>query len=98
MLGVAFRLVWDLFYDEYGHSHEVSRCCEGRLRKALKVPEDDREKLKSLANLLEKCYVSLKDTGQTSSLDSMHVIMSVFHILPLDLKRALIEFSVKIEF
>ena len=70
-------MAWDLLYDEYGHSHEVARCCEERLRSAPKVPEDDREKLKSLANLLEKCCVSLKGIWQTSSLDSMHVMMSV---------------------
>ena len=94
---VAFCIAWDLLYDEYGHSHEIARCCEERLRGAAKVPEDDREKLKSLANLLEKCCVSLKDIGQTSNLDSMHVMMSEINKLPLDLKRAWIEFSVKIE-
>ena len=94
---VAFCMAWDLLYDEYGHSHEIARCCEERLRSAAKVPEDDREKLESLANLLEKCCVSLKDIGQTSSFDTMHAMMSVTNKLPLDLKRAWIEFSVKIE-
>ena len=84
-------------YDEYGHSHEIARCCEERLRSARKVPEHDREKLKSLANLFVKSCVSLKDIGQTSSLDSMHVMMSVINKLPLDLKRAWIGFAVKIE-
>ena len=94
---VAFCMARDLFYDEYGHSHEIARCCEERLRSAPKVPEHDREKLKSLANLLEKCCVSLKNIGQTSGLDSIHAMMSVINKLPLDLKRAWIEFSVKIE-
>ena len=84
---VAFCMAWDLLYDEYGHSHEIARCLEELLRSAPKVPEDDREKLKSLANLLVKCCVSVKDIGQTSSLDTTHVIMSIVNKLPLDLKE-----------
>ena len=93
----AFKMAWDLLYDEYGHSHEIARCCEEQLRSASKVNEDDRNGLKVLANLMEKCCISLENIGQSSSLDSMHVMMGVVNKLPVDLKRAWVEFSVKIE-
>ena len=95
LVGILTKLRVGDSHVEYGHSHEIARCCKNRLRSAPKVPEDDRKKLKSLADLLEKCCVSLKDIGQTSSLDLMHVLMSVINKLPLDLKRAWIEFPVK---
>ena len=59
--------------------------CKEPLRSAPKVAEDNRESLKSLANLLQKCCVSLENIGQSSSRDSMHVIMSVVNKLPIEL-------------
>ena len=41
-----------------------------------------------MSQLLEKCCMSLKNIEQVSSLDSMHVIMSVVKKLPINLKRA----------
>ena len=93
----GFQLAWDLLYDEYGHPHEIARCCEESLTSISKIADDDREKLKSLSNLFEKCCVSLENIGQVSSLDSMHVIMGVVNKLPISLKRAWVEYSVLIE-
>ena len=93
----GFQLAWDLLYGEYGHPHEIARCCEESLTSISKIPDDDSETLKSLSNLLEKCCVSLENIGQVSSLDSMHVIMGVVNKLPISLKRAWVECSVLIE-
>ena len=46
---------------------------------------------------MEKRCVSLKHVGQASSLDSMHVMMSIVNKLPVHLKRAWIEKSVTVE-
>ena len=73
----AFQKAWDILFDEYGHPYEIARCCEERLKNVHKIPDDDKNKLKSLSQLLEKCCVSLKNIEQVSSLDSMHVIMGV---------------------
>lgn len=43
-----FQMAWDLLYDEYGHPHEIARCCEERLEKFSKIFDDDREKIKTL--------------------------------------------------
>ena len=84
-------------YSEYVHLHETVRCGEECLRTAAKVCVDDRKGLKSLSNLLEKCRVSLQNIGQSSSLDSMHVMMGSVNKLRIDLKGAWVEYSVKIE-
>ena len=93
----SFEAAWNILFDEYGHPHEIARCCEERLKSAQRVPEDDRERLKSLAQLLEKCCVSLEHIGEASTLDSMHVMMNIINKLPVELKRAWIEYAVKIE-
>ena len=93
----SFRLAWDTLFDEYGHQHEIARCCEERLKNAPKVDDDDREKLKSLANLMEKCCIALEHIGQASSLDSMHVLMGIVNKLPVDIKRNWVEYSVGVE-
>ena len=82
----AFQKAWDILFDEYGHPYEIARCCEERLKNVYKIPDDDKNKLKSLSQLLEKCCVSLKNIEQISSLDSMHVIMGVVNKLPINLK------------
>ena len=41
--------------------------------------------------------MSLKNIEQVSSLDSMHVIMGVVNKLPINLKRAWVEYAVQIE-
>ena len=84
----AFQKAWDILFDEYGHPYEIARCCEERLKSVNKIPDDDKYKLKSLSQLLEKCCVSLKNIEQVLSLDSMHVIMGVVNKLPIYLKRA----------
>jgi len=94
---VGFKKAWDILYEEYGRSHEIARCCEERLRSAPKVTEDNRDSLKSLANLLEKCCIAVKNIEQSSSLDSMHMMMCVINKLPMDLKKSWIECSVQIE-
>ena len=94
---VAFQKAWDILFDEYGHPYEIARCCEERLKSVHKIPDDDKNKLKSLSQLLEKCCVSLKNIEQVSSLDSMHVIMGVVNKLPINLKRAWVEYAVQIE-
>jgi len=81
-------MAWDQLYDEYGHSHEIACCCEERLGSTAKVHEDDRKGLKNLANLLEKYCTTLENISQSSSLDSMHVMMGVVNKLPIELKRA----------
>ena len=93
----AFQKAWDILFDEYGHPYEIARCCEERLKNVHKIPDDDKNKLKSLSQLLEKCCVSLKNIEQVSSLDSMHVIMGVVNKLPINLKRAWVEYAVQIE-
>ena len=93
----GFQLAWDFLYGEYGHLHEIARCCEESLTSISNIPHDDSETLKSLSNLLEKCCVSLENIGQVSSLDSMHVIMGVVNKLPISLKLAWVEYSVLIE-
>ena len=57
----AFQKAWDILFDEYGHPYEIARCCEERLKNVHKIPDDDKNKLKSLSQLLEKCCVSLKN-------------------------------------
>ena len=93
----AFQKAWDILFDEYGHPYEIARCCEERLKSVHKIHDDDKNKLKSLSQLLEKCCVSLKNIEQVSSLDSMHVIMGVVNKLPINLKRAWVEYAVQIE-
>ena len=61
------------------------------------VDDDNREKLKLLANLMEKCCVSQALIGQASSLDSMHVLMGTVNKLTVDKKRSWIEYSVGVE-
>ena len=56
----AFQKAWDILFDEYGHPYEIARCCEERLKNVHKIPDDDKNKLKSLSQLLEKCCVSKK--------------------------------------
>ena len=56
-----------VLFDEYGHPYEIARCCEERLKSVHKIPDDDKNKLKSLSQLLEKCCVSLKNIEQVSS-------------------------------
>ena len=68
-----------------------------KLRTFPKVLEGDREKLKALANLLKKYCVFLVDVGQSSSLDSVYVLMKIVNKLPVNLKRAWIKFSARIE-
>ena len=92
----AFQKAWDILFDEYGHPYEIARCCEERLKNVHKIP-DDKNKLKSLSQLLEKCCVSLKNIEQVSSLDSMHVIMGIVNKLPINLKQAWVEYTVQIE-
>ena len=60
----GFQLIWDLLYDEYGHLHKITCCCEESLTSILKILNDDGEKLKSLLNLLERCCILLEDIGQ----------------------------------
>ena len=55
----AFQKAWDILFDEYGHPYEIARCCEERLKSVHKIPDDDKNKLKSLSQLLEKCCVCL---------------------------------------
>ena len=93
----GFQLTWDLLYDKYEHPHEIARCCEESLTSISKILNDDREKLKSLSNLLEKCCISLENIKQVSSLDSMHVIMGVVNKLPISLKQVWVEYSLYIE-
>ena len=93
----SFEAAWNILFDEYGHPHEIACCCEERLKSAPRVAEDDRERLKSLAQLLEKCCVSLEHIGEASTLDSMRVMMNIINKLPVELKRAWIEYAVKIE-
>ena len=93
----AFQKAWDILFDEYGHPYEIARCCEERLKNVHKIPDDDKNKLKSLSQFLEKCCVSLKNIEQVSSLDSIHVIMGVVNKLPINLKRAWVEYAVQIE-
>ena len=78
---IAFQKAWDILFDEYGHPYEIARCCKERLKSVHKILDDDKNKLKSLSQLLEKCCVSLKNIEQVSSLDSMHVIMGVVNKL-----------------
>ena len=61
------------------------------------MDDDDCEKLKSLANLMEKCCVSLKHIGQASSLDSMHASTGIVNKLPVDIERSWVEYSVGVE-
>ena len=61
------------------------------------MDDDNREKLKLLANLMEKCCVSQELIGQASSLDSMHVLMGTVNKLTVDKKRSWIEYSVGVE-
>ena len=93
----SFEAAWKNLFDEDGHPHEIARCCEERLKGSPKVSEDDRERLKSLAQLLEKCSVSLEHIGEASTLDAMHVMMNIINKSPVELKRAWIEYAVKIE-
>ena len=90
----AFQKAWDILFDEYGHPYEIAKCCEERLKNVHKIPDDDKNKLKSLSQLLEKCCVSLKNIEQVSSLDSMYVIMGVVNKLPINLKQAWVEYAV----
>ena len=94
---IAFKKAWDILFDEHGHPYEIARCCEERLKSVHKISDDDKNKLKSLSQLLVKCCVSLKNIEQVSSLDSMHVIMGVVNKLPITLKRAWVEYAVQIE-
>ena len=92
-----FQKAWDILLDEYGHPYEIARCCEERLKGVYKIPVDEKNKLKSLSQLLEKSCMSLRNIEQVSSLDSMHVIMEVVNKLPINLKRAWVEYAVQIE-
>ena len=37
----SFLLAWDTLFDEYGHLHEIARCCEERPKNAPKMDDDD---------------------------------------------------------
>ena len=50
-----------------------------------------------MAQLLEKCCISLEHIGEASTLDCMHVMMNIINKLPVESKRAWIEYAVKIE-
>ena len=94
---IAFQKAWNILFDEYGHPYKIARCCKERLKGVHKIPDNDKNKLKSLSQLLEKCCVYLKNIEQVSSLDSMHVIMGVVNKLLINLKQAWVEYAVQIE-
>ena len=50
---IAFQKAWDILFDEYGHLYEIARCCEEQLKSVHKIPDDDKNQLKSLSQLLE---------------------------------------------
>ena len=92
----SFEDAWYILFDEYSHSLKIAHCCEC-LKRAPGVPEDDKERSKSLVHLLKKCCVSLVHVGEASTLDSIHVMINITNKLPMELKHEWIQYAVKIE-
>ena len=94
---VGFRMAWNILFEEYGRPHEIARCCEEHLRNSPKVHDHDREGLKRLSVLMDKCCTSLKDADKSYTLDSMELIVSIVMKLPPRMRERWVERSVQIE-
>ncbi|XP_078495525.1 uncharacterized protein LOC144750934 [Ciona intestinalis] len=94
---IGYRTAWNTLHEEYGQPHVIARCCEEHLKDASKVNEFDNVGLKKLSVLMDKCCTSLHDVKQSSSVDSMEVMLSVIRKLPPVLHEKWIEWSVDVE-
>ncbi|XP_078490965.1 uncharacterized protein LOC144747081 [Ciona intestinalis] len=94
---VGYRSAWGLLYEEYGQPHEIARYCEEHLKNAPRANEHDPVGLKNLSVLMDRCCTSLQDLKQSSSIDSMEIMLNVIAKLPPTLREEWVKRSFEVE-
>ena len=64
------------FY-EYGQPHVIAQRCEQELKALADVRFHDSNSLMKLSVLMNKCCASLEDVANTSSVDTMNVMIQI---------------------
>ena len=75
----------ELFY-EYGQPHVIAQRCEQELKALSDVRPHDSDSLMKLSVLMNKCCTSLEGVANTSSVDTMDVMISIVKKLPIPLR------------
>jgi len=71
----------ELFY-AYGQPHVIAQRCEQELKALSDVRPHDSDSLMKLSVLMNKCCTSLEGVANTSSVDTMEVMISIVEKLP----------------
>jgi len=82
----------ELFY-EYGQPHVIAQRCEQELKALSDVRPHDSDSLMKLSVHMNKCCTSLEGVANTSSVDTMDVMISIVKKLPVPLRLKWVDFA-----
>ena len=73
----GYRMAQNELFCEYGQPHVIAQRCEQELKALADVRFHDSNSLMKLSVLMNKCCASLEDVANTSSVDTMNVMIQI---------------------
>ena len=93
----GYRMAQNELFYEYGQPHVMAQRCEQELKALAGARPHDSDSLMKLSVLMNKCCTSLEGVANTSSVDTMDVMISIVKKLPVLLRLKWVDVSAATE-
>ena len=93
----GYRMAQSKLFYEYGQRHVIAQRCEQELKALTDGGPHDSDSFMKLSVLMNKCCSSLEGVANTSSVDTMDVMISIVKKLPVPLRLKWVDVVVATE-